>query len=496
MEHNKDFLESFTKASNQMIATSQNGFRSAWGDRQRVERVKDYTPDEIDRIVNSGSLVEQRKLSNNYFYKDGYYKQIIIYYATLLKYAGILIPNPNLGNNNLSKEYISKRYNAAVDYVEKLSLPGFCANCAQQALVNGSYYGVISTLDKTTLTVIDLPAQYCCSNYKDGEGNDLVEFNLSYFKTISDQKLRKQALKAYPKEITTAYYKWVNGKGPQWIIIPGDIGICFPLFDGRPMFLSVIPATIKYDDAMNTEAERNKEDIRKIIVQRIPHTNDNQLLFEPDEAAAIHKGTVGMLSGNKNLSVLTTYADVDAITSNTTADNASTFLKNSEDNIYAQAGVSGELFTSHGSTTLEQAMNNDLAMMMYLANKFARFITNAINRLFGNSNLTFKYTILPISYYNSDKYIDESFKLAGSGYSFLLPAIACGLSQRDLNSLKDLENNILKLTDKLKPLESAYTQSGDTTVNGRPKKQETEKAEQTIKNEKSMNSDQTTGGSN
>jgi hypothetical protein len=37
------------------------------------------------------------------------------------------------------------------------------------------------------------------------------------------------------------------------------------------MFLSVIPATIQYDDTVDTERERDLDEIRKIIVQKIPH---------------------------------------------------------------------------------------------------------------------------------------------------------------------------------------------------------------------------------
>jgi hypothetical protein len=61
---------------------------------------------------------------------------------------------------------------------------------------------------------------------------------------------------------------------------------------------------------------------------------------------------------------------------------------------------------------------------MYLANKFSRFVTNTLNERFANGNISFKYTILPISYHNEQKYIDSNYKLANSGYSYLLPAIA------------------------------------------------------------------------
>jgi hypothetical protein len=95
-----------------------------------------------------------------------------------------------------------------------------------------------------------------------------------------------------------------------------------------------------------------------------------------------------------------------------------------------------------------------------------------------------------------------------------MPAVAFGLSQKDLGNLKDLENNLLKLGEKLIPPSTSYTQSGDGTSDGedpenkdktgkpvktdvdeggRPKKEEGEKADKTLEKEKSL--DKNGGGS-
>ena len=490
-----DFICSYSKAQQKMIATSDNTYGTLGTSRARyLERIRDYTPEKIERIITSGSLAEQQALSRNFFYKDGYYKQIIIHYATLLKYAGLLIPNPSLGKK-LSTSHISKRYYNALDYVEKMNLPVFLTDCATRALIDGCYYGVIVQLDKQNFSVLDLPSGYCQTRYKDLNGDDLIEFDVSYFNSIVDLTAKEQALASYPKFIRDAYKKWQKQKSSNsWVIIPSDIGICFPFFDGRPLFLSVIPASLEYDDAIQTERDRDAEEIRKILVQKIPHLQDGRLLFEPDEAAEMHAGAVGMLKGNKNISVLTTYADVDAVVSKTTGESTSKTLEQIEKNIYAQAGVSGQIFSSTGSSTLDASIKNDIALMMYLANKFSRFITNSINRIYGNTNITFKYQILPVSIHNMDKFVDQSFKLSGSGYSYLLPVVALGLSQRDIVNLKELENDVLKLGEKLIPLSSSYTQSSDNST-GRPKLDDSEKAEKTIKNEESLDN-QAGGGSN
>lgn len=488
-------LSSFKKAQSAMIATSDQTYNGLYASRIS-KRIKEYTEEEVKKIIESGSLLEQQKLSRNYFIKDGYYKQLILYYATLLKYVGILIPNPAMGKS-LSASHIQKKYYQAMDYVDKMNLQTIFVDWAQKILVDGCYYGVIAKVDKLHFSVLDLPAAYCLTRFKDVAGNDLIEFDVSYFNTISDENNKKAALAAYPDFITSAYKKWSKGKlKNKWIIIPSDLGICFPMMEGRPFFLNVIPSTIQYDNAVETEQEREREEIRKIIVQKIPHLNDGRLLFEPDEAVEIHSGAVGMVRNNKNTTVLTTYTDVDAIVSKASSENGSNSLEKMQQNIYSQAGVSSEIFAATGGNTTETSIKFDTAIMMYLANKFARFVTNIINSNFSNSNISFKYTILPITHQNESKFIDGSYKLATAGYSLIIPALAQGLNQHDLVNIKDLENDVLKLTDKLIPPQTAFTSSeSGQGENGRPSKESDEKKDQTIRNEKSIEKSKTQGGS-
>lgn len=478
-------LSSFQRAKANMIATNEQAYQNFQSFYNYHSRIKEYSLADVERIISSGSLSEQQRLSRNYFNKDGVYRQIIIYYGTLLKYSGLLVPNPANGKK-LSTSHIQKRYFNAIDYIDKMNLPSFLTNCAIRALVDGCYYGIIVKLDRNAFTTLDLPNGYCRTNFKDIYGNDIIEFDVTYFNTIFDKTKREEVLKIYPKVVQTAYKQYQNNKKlNKWVIIPSDIGICFPLFDARPFFLSLIPATIKYDKAVDIEQERELEEIRKILVQKIPHLNEGRLLFEPDEAEEIHKGAVGMLKGNKNISVLTTYADVDAIVSKTSNDAATNTLEKMQQHVYTQAGVSGQLFAATSSSSINLSVKKDIAFMMVLGNKFATFVTNIINELYSNSNIDFKFIMLNVSYQTEKEYIDMSFKLASSGYSLLLPALALGLNQRDLGNTKDLENEVLALPEKLLPLKSSYTQTDKNPV-GRPALAQEDKSEKTIKNEESL----------
>ena len=478
-------IEVFKKAINGMVVKSDRSWADISNRFLNHGRVREYTEKEIEDIINSGSLLAQQRLSKNYFLKDGLYKRILIYYATILKYIGILIPNPTAGNE-LSTPYITKRYNSALDYLDKMFLPELLTNFSLQVLIYGSYYGVLQDVSKTSFVLLDLPVEYCRSNYKDLYGNDIIEFNVLYFDSITDVNARKQTLKVYPKVISDHYNRYKKGQvSKYWVKVPTDIGFCFSFFDdSRPLFLDLIPAAIEYDEAVDVNRERDLEEIRKIIVQKIPHLQDGMLLFEPQEAEVMHSGAVEMMKGNKNISVLTTYADVDAIVSKTSSEATTNTLEKSLQNVYARASVSGQLFSPTGSQALSTSITNDMSMMMILANKYGKFLSFIINNLFANSNINFKYSILPITWYNEKDYITNTLKMASSGYSFLLPSLAAGLSQKDLVNVKKLENTLLELKNLLIPLDSSYTQAkGDV---GRPPLSNDEKSPKTIQNEESL----------
>ena len=483
MENKKVDLSVFKKYRDQ----STNGRTSMdeYYSRRFVRTLKDYTPEEIEDILNSSSLCSQMKLSRNYYEKNNFYKQIILYYATILNYYGLLIPNPTFGKQ-LSTPYIEKRFRIALEYLNKLDLVNVFTRISIHVLIYGSYYGLIQTLDKDNFIIFDLPIGYARSRFTDIYGNHIVDFDVTYFDDINDPGAREETLQAYPPYISNYYLMYkANEVSSSWVRIPVECGICFTFFDDeRPLFLNIIPTTIQYEDAVDTEQDRAFEEIKKILVQKIPHLNDGQLLFEPDEALEMHEGAVNMMRGNKNLSVLTTYADVDAIVSKTSADNVSSTLEKMLQNVYATAGVSGQIFAPTGSQALPYSIKNDISIMMILGNKYAKFITTVINTLFSNNNIYFSYLMLPVGEFNKKDYVDEALKTAQNGYSLLLPAVAMGLNQLELVNLKDLENDVLKLKDRLIPLSTSYTESGEGP--GAPEKPLEQKSTKTIQNLESI----------
>ena len=482
-----DRVAIFDKATKDMVATSTKSYNSKWGHRyDNLYRPAYADRNKIVQIIERGSLAEQQQLSRTYFGRDGFYTRILLFYATVLRYTGLLIPDVSYGQK-ISSENNKKKYFKAIKYIDKMNLPALMTHWTLTALIDGCYYGIIQKEEKNIFSVMDLPWQYCRTNYKDLQGNDIIEFNLRYFDSIVDEDDRRACLATFPKVISKEYRKLEKGKRTDdWMYIPTDISICFPYLDsGRPFFLNILPAALDYDDVVDVEKEGQLEEIKKIIVQKVPHLTTGELLFEPPEAKVMHEGAAAMLSGNKNVSVLTSYCDVDAIVSRTVDTANNNYIDKMITNIFNKAGVSRELFASVSNLALEYSIKNSIMMIMPLVHKYSLFVTNVINRNFGNGSLNFKYNVLPISIYTEKGYIENSFKLAQSGYSLLLPALGMGLSQSDIMNLKDLENDVLNINDKFKPLESSYTQSSeDKAPRGGQEKENIEKTNKTEANEK------------
>lgn len=445
-------------------------------------RASNYTLDDITQAIKNQDYNKLIKISRHFFDVDTFYSRLVRYYATVLKYTGLLIPHPAVGKS-LSEKAVNRRYYQALNYVSSLNLPGRLTEISEAVLINGCYYGYLLSYNKKELVILDLPVGYCRSTHKNLRGDRIVEFNLTYFTTIIDPEQLTKVLASYPPYISDRYKQFAAGTlGTPWIELPVDETVFFSFPHSRaPILLGTIVAILQYVDTVELEAKRNREEIKKVLVQEMPHTNDGTLVFEPDEVAEMHRGIVEMLKGQDNMAVLTSYGNVKMEGTRLSADASRNIIPAMQQHIYAQSGTSQQIFSPTGSQALLTSIENDMAMMGILAKQYETFITNLLNFLYGNSNISFTYRILPISIYNQSKYLTDSLKLAQAGYSHLLPCLAIGLSQKDIGHLKELENDLLKLRELLIPLASSHTQSGGTP--GAPQKEVDEKSPKTIKNQ-------------
>lgn len=473
-------ISDFKKSINNMIATSNTSYDSDYSYR-RAKKVIQYTKEEAQEIIQGSDSNKLRNLSLTYFYSSGFYRRFILYYATLLKYIPVVIPHLYNTEKTIKDKKYSKKYYDGLEVLNNMDFEKMCQNFSVKVLSEGAYYGLLVDNGKEGISIMDLPFEYSRSRFKNSKNIDIVEFDVSYFDTISDKQKRDACIRNFPKEVRATYNGYKNRGSSKWALLPDGVGIHFALVEERPFMLNVIPAIMDFEEYREIEKEKDKQAIKKILVQEMPIYQD-QFVVDPEEAEEIHRGVVGMLKQNNDVDVITSYASVDLKDMQDSRQAIVDNLEKIEKTVYSEAGVSKQLFAADGNLSLQKSIQNDLSLMMWLADSYAKWLQFFLNNKFEDKYFKFTVRILPTSYYDSEDYVSKTLQCAQYGYSFILPAVAMGINQSELVDLKTLEVDLLKLNYKLVPLQSSHT---ETTAN--PAVSPKESGSQSAKPEEELN---------
>lgn len=481
----------------EMIATSTDSYKSI-GTSLRAEYTIPYTKEQALEIIKDGNPERLRELSKTFFYTSGLYRGLITYFAVILDYATLTIPKVK-GNQNITSQ-VKNIYNAAIEYIDNFDVKTLFTNFTIKVLVEGACYGILlhNSQDKTNIQF--LPYNYCRSRFKTFEGIDVIEFNLAYFDTIFDKQKRIECIKTYPKEIRQAYNAYKNRNATQWYRVAAEDSVHFALLEERPFFIDVIPAIIDFGEYRQIEKDKDKQDLHKIIFQEMPHLNDGELVFEPEEVALMHKGISNMLQNKTGLDIITSFGNMKVGDLQSSRSVITNNLEKISNSVYTEAGVSKEIFSASNSTSLSRSLEKDSALAMYLGQFYTKWLQYVVNNKYSKNNVNFTIILLPINCFNRSEIAKNAFQGIQYGYSILVPYICLGIDQSAVRDLKILENDILGLQEVMKPLQSANTASAKSSQEGRikaeeegkeldNKKQDSQRAEQTTKNIES-------GGSN
>lgn len=507
---NKEHINRFVNFAQNLLkgvsVTNQNYFTdSGFGMSNRANKVSSYTKEEAQTIISNGDPTELKSLSEAFFYSSGFYRRLILYYSTILYYIPLLIPHMVKDKKKITDRKYSEKYFEALELINSLNFEQLCRHFATKVLTEGAYYGMVKEVDGE-YSIQDLPYDFCRSRLKSFTGVDIVEFNVDWFDKIPDETLKNETIKTFPKEVRRWYLRYNrNLEKSPWVRIPMDKGIHFTLVEERPFFSSVIPSIIHFSDYIDIEKQKDLQQLHVLLAQELDHTSNGDLIFEPEEAIEFHKGLTEITKKNDFLDGITTYGKLNAVRI-LDDDAASTDnLEKVSKILYAESGVSKQIFSADGNNSLERSIQNDIALMMSLANKFSIWLKNLINSTIADKNITFGVEILPVGQYNVKDYQAQALNAAQYGYSFIIPSIAMGLEQNQLFDIKTLETKVLKMDTLLIPLQSSHTMSDkNTTKNSSSSKLTEEEQKQAEKDgaskaeedrsEKTMKNRETSGG--
>ena len=426
---------------------------------------------EVLRAINNGDLKAMREISNFFFKTSGIYARLCRYMAYLYRYDWVITPYIN--DTNIKQEKILDSFNKALFALDNFDVKAFCNDVALKVVKNGCFYGyLIPTADR--MTVQELPSDYCRSQFKTASGAPVVEFHMKFFDDyFRDTNQKMRMLKLFPKEFAKGYILYKEGKLPPqfsgdtsgWFTLDPEFSVKFNLNgEDYPPFISVIPAILDLDSALELDRKKMQQQLLKIIVQQMPIDKNGDLVFDVDEAAELHNNAVHMLGKAIGLDVLTTFADVsvETLTDNSAIDASNDSIENAKQAVFDMAGVSQMQFNTDGNIALDKSILNDEAMMYNLVIQFKDFL-NRIIKPFNKTpkKMFIRAEMLPTTIYNYKEMAKLYKEHTQLGYSKMLPQIALGQSQSSILATAHFENEVLDLINVFIPPLTSNTMNGD-----------------------------------
>ena len=479
-------ISEFAKKINEMVAVNTGAYNTSYIKRMPSST---ETAEDIKAIIDSGSADQIVQLSEKFAGTSGLYSRIIAYLSNFLTNDVFVTPK-KITNKSINQKKYLENYKKAVFFADttinpKLNFP----HLMFKILIYGAYYGIFIEDGEMDIVLRDLPNQYCRSRFKTFKNVNVLEFDMSYFDSITDDNLRKQALAEFPKEFTKAYNAYKRDMNLKWFVVPPEYGVAFYYQEqSKPLFISMIPTIVNLEEYRSLEKKLDKQELEKVLVQEVPIDKEGNFMLSGPEVGELHRGVVNMLKNNQSTDVLTTFAKVTMLNvgDKTKADRDN--LEKIERSVYTEAGVSRLLFSSDSATSVNQSIINDMSLALAISEQFANWLTYQTNlRYSENSKYYFEVNILPISHYNREEMLDLYLKTAQYGYSKIMVGIATGIKQSSFIDLMELENDVLKLHDNMMPLQSSHTAAGgNTDEGGRPEKKIEDKEEKTVQNEEGM----------
>ena len=507
----------------------------SYGDLQRTN-ARLGTKANVLKAINDGDIEEMREISNFFYKTSGIYARLCRYMAYLYKYdwfitpyingcQGLLDTDSGLADTSQDEKQLKARRKVfneffnVLKFFDEFEVKRFCGKIALKVIKNGCYYGYLIA-QGNKIVVQELLPNYCRSRFE-VNNRPAVEFDMRFFDNFyKDTQERMRVLKLFPKQFKKGYQLYKKGKlvpafpgdSPSWYVLDPRSTVKFNLNDGDyPPFMAVIPYLIDLDAAQDLDRQRMAQKLLKIIIQKMPIDKNGDLVFDVDEANALHNNAVRMLGKAIGVDVLTTFADVDVADMSDRGNQSNIDeLEKVERTVYNEAGISQMQFNSDSNTALNNSILNDESSMYDLLLQFESFL-NLLLEPFNRSpkRVYYRAQFLNTTIYNY-KQVSKLYKEQMQvGLSKMLPQVALGQTQSSILATSYFENDILDLVRVFIPpmmsstmnaevLTGRKTVSGKETTQdsngnsdnenttGRPEKEDNEKSDKTLQNRESL----------
>lgn len=397
---------------------------------------------------------------------SSHFRRLIQYFAGLTNLSYVVAPyriDPAKANDSS----IKKNYIKTLNLLDIMDIQNQFSKILTVCFREDTFYGTLwQTTDNVTLQ--QLPSDYC--KISTIEGNVFnVSFDFSYFDTDSDM------LEFYPPEFTSKYNIYLNDRqGSKWQDLDSPTSFAIKCNNDIPTysippFAGILREIYDIEDYKQLKLTKAELENYAILVMKLALTKENEFAMELNDAQDFWRNLDNVLP--EEVGSILSPMDVEKITFDRSGVQDTDYIGQAEDRLFSSAGVSSLLFNNPkaSSNSLLLSIKADQALTFGIV----RSIETAINRFLQSQSFgkNFKTIFLDVSRYNQKEMGDAYLKACQYGMPMVSFFCASqGLLQSQMDTMNYLEDALLGVKERFKPVSSSSTQSnsGDGEA-GRPK---------------------------
>lgn len=429
-----------------------------------VQDTSAYSAEQITNALKNKDVDTLREVSRYFYVVSGEYRRMVDYLGNIHTHRNIITPKiaPTFTDLNKFTEYHEK----IMDYSAKARIDSTCSTINEMVVRDGVFYGYEREMPDGSVILQELPTAYCRSRYLIN-GNYSVEFNVKYFDTYRNANEKLQVFNSMPSEFLDLYNEYKrdsSGYEANWKMLDERFARCHKLDNGEiPLLSAVFPELLELQEYKSLMKLENKLDLYTLVIQKLPFDKDKGVLVHELEAKALHQNAKSMISGD-GVDIFTTPCEIDTVKLRNSSDSGRSKIDDAISIVYNTSGTAQVLFNSAkgtGSTGLERGLKVDESLLNPLLAQHENWYNTRFESIISSKDVKFFITFLGVTIFNEKDKVATFKELATLGYSRLAPVVAAGIKQHTFVNLLDYENSFLKLTEKMIPVQSSYTSTGD-----------------------------------
>jgi len=414
-------------------------------------------------LQNIGSQEKNlRALSWYLLYRSHIYYRIVNFFSQMFCLdCRSIIPKYDFIKEN-SPDKIAKIYQNTLDAVGAMRLQQEFYPIIFTSFVQDVYYGIYLH-DETGVFHMQLPADYCKLAGKYMTGDFSFYFDASWLRN-------RQELLEYLPEAFEEIWKNYQSTGDKWQLIPAELQVCIKFRSEDyelivPPFTGIFNSIINLSDLEDVQAAGDAASIYKMLWYELETISGSKTIddwkIDPDLAIPYYEKFEDSVPDYIATAIVPGQIhEIDF--DNDKASDTTKVAKATEQVLNTAGGaevLNGATINNTYAFKMASIANTEFAISSILPqiqSWVARMLTYE-----GISRDDVKVRFMPISVYTKADYREQ---LLSSGQYGLPTKLAIntlnGFSEKDTMSLNYVEEEILGLSEKLRPLNSSYTQSG------------------------------------